>query len=52
LPKAVAVTIQQIDQEPLKRVFLVPGNGKVTVSPSSANKGGSGAGNQSQRGNG
>lgn len=56
LPKAVAVTIQQIDQEPLKRIFLVPGNGKVTVSTDPANSGGSGAGNrtsnQSQRGNG
>ena len=56
LPKAVAVTIQQIDQEPLKRIFLVPGNGKVTVSTDPANNGGSGAGNrtsnQNQRGNG
>jgi general secretion pathway protein J len=29
LPKAVAVTLQQIDEEPIRRVFLVPGNGKM-----------------------
>ncbi|NMM42578.1 type II secretion system minor pseudopilin GspJ [Pseudoalteromonas arctica] len=29
LPKAVAVTLQQIDEEPIRRVFLVPGNGKA-----------------------
>lgn len=27
LPKAVAVTITRIDEEPLRRIFLVPGNG-------------------------
>ncbi|MEL0606308.1 type II secretion system minor pseudopilin GspJ [Pseudoalteromonas undina] len=28
LPKAVAVTLQQIEAEPIRRVFLVPGQGK------------------------
>ena len=28
-PKAVAVTIQKIEQEPIRRVFLVPGEGGV-----------------------
>jgi len=28
LPKAVAVTITRIDEEPLRRIFLVPGNGQ------------------------
>ncbi|MEJ2912021.1 type II secretion system minor pseudopilin GspJ [Pseudoalteromonas sp. C12FD-1] len=28
LPKAVAVTLQQIEAEPIRRVFLVPGLGK------------------------
>ncbi|MDN3380810.1 MULTISPECIES: type II secretion system minor pseudopilin GspJ [unclassified Pseudoalteromonas] len=32
LPKAVAVTIQQIEEEPIKRIFLVPGDGKVATS--------------------
>lgn len=50
LPKAVAVTIQQIDAEPLKRVFLVPGDGKVTVPVSPANGNGNRNG-QGQRGN-
>ncbi len=31
LPKAVAVTIQQIEEEPIKRIFLVPGDGKVAT---------------------
>ena len=29
LPKAVAVTLQQIEAEPIRRVFLVPGQGKT-----------------------
>lgn len=29
LPKAVSVTLQQVDAEPIKRLFLVPGDGKV-----------------------
>ena len=28
LPKAVAVTLQPIEAEPIRRVFLVPGQGK------------------------
>jgi general secretion pathway protein J len=32
LPKAVAVTIQQIDAEPIRRLFLVPGEGRQTAS--------------------
>jgi general secretion pathway protein J len=31
LPKAVAVTLQQIEAEPIRRVFLVPGQGKVVA---------------------
>lgn len=31
LPKAVAVTLQQIDADPIRRVFLVPGRGKLDV---------------------
>ncbi|MBQ4859955.1 type II secretion system minor pseudopilin GspJ [Pseudoalteromonas sp. MMG007] len=34
LPKAVAVTLQQIEAEPIRRVFLVPGQGKVVAPPS------------------
>lgn len=34
LPKAVAVTLQQIEAEPIRRVFLVPGQGKVMASAS------------------
>jgi len=34
LPKAVAVTLQQIKAEPIRRVFLVPGQGKVVAPPS------------------
>ncbi|MEL0657290.1 type II secretion system minor pseudopilin GspJ [Pseudoalteromonas issachenkonii] len=34
LPKAVAVTLQQIEAEPIRRVFLVPGQGKVVATPS------------------
>lgn len=34
LPKAVAVTLQQIKAEPIRRVFLVPGEGKVVAPPS------------------
>jgi len=34
LPKAVAVTLQQVDAEPIRRVFLVPGQGKIVVPPS------------------
>ncbi|ALS31633.1 general secretion pathway protein J [Pseudoalteromonas translucida KMM 520] len=34
LPKAVAVTLQQIEAEPIRRVFLVPGQGKE-ILPSS-----------------
>ncbi|GAA69527.1 type II secretion system minor pseudopilin GspJ [Pseudoalteromonas sp. BSi20429] len=34
LPKAVAVTLQQIEAEPIRRVFLVPGQGKVVVTQS------------------
>ncbi|MEC8207521.1 MAG: type II secretion system protein GspJ, partial [Pseudomonadota bacterium] len=37
LPKAVAVTIKKIEQEPIRRVFLVPGEGKVTTSTQGAN---------------
>ena len=33
LPKAVAVTIQKIEQEPIRRVFLVPGEGVVSTQP-------------------
>lgn len=44
LPKAVAVTIQQIEAEPIRRVFLVPGDGKVTVQAPAGN------GGQNQRG--
>ena len=29
LPKAVAVTLQQIEAKPIRRVFLVPGQGNV-----------------------
>jgi len=36
LPKAVAVTLQQIKAEPIRRVFLVPGQGKVVAPPSTA----------------
>ncbi|MBB1445397.1 type II secretion system minor pseudopilin GspJ [Pseudoalteromonas sp. SG43-3] len=32
LPKAVAVTLQQIEAEPIRRVFLVPGQGKVVAT--------------------
>ena len=32
LPKAVAVTLQQIVAEPIRRVFLVPGQGKVVAT--------------------
>lgn len=35
LPKAVAVTLQQIDAEPIRRVFLVPGLGKGTAESTS-----------------
>lgn len=35
LPKAVAVTLQQIDAEPIRRVFLVPGFGKGTAESTS-----------------
>ena len=31
LPKAVAVTIKQSEEEPIRRVFLVPGNAKEEV---------------------
>ncbi|MBB1432569.1 type II secretion system minor pseudopilin GspJ [Pseudoalteromonas sp. SG43-4] len=34
LPKAVAVTLQQIEAEPIRRVFLVPGQGKVVATQS------------------
>jgi len=34
LPKAVAVTLQQIKIEPIRRIFLVPGQGKVITPPS------------------
>lgn len=53
LPKAVAVTIQQIEAEPIRRVFLVPGDGKVTVQAPAGNgtEGGGGSnGEQNQRG--
>ncbi|MEM7150450.1 MAG: type II secretion system minor pseudopilin GspJ, partial [Pseudomonadota bacterium] len=33
LPKAVAVTIKQMDAEPIRRVFLVPGLGKELPKP-------------------
>ncbi|CAM3988310.1 MULTISPECIES: type II secretion system minor pseudopilin GspJ [Pseudoalteromonas] len=54
LPKAVAVTIQQIEAEPIRRVFLVPGDGKVTVQVPTGNNtvGGNGSNNnggQNQR---
>ena len=60
LPKAVAVIIQQIEAEPIRRVFLVPGDGKVTVQAPAGNgasgdNGGSGNNNdddQNQRGGG
>ncbi|MEI8664467.1 type II secretion system minor pseudopilin GspJ [Pseudoalteromonas sp. B28] len=32
LPKAVAVTLQQIEAEPIRRVFLVTGQGKVVAT--------------------
>ncbi|ASM49093.1 general secretion pathway protein J [Pseudoalteromonas espejiana DSM 9414] len=35
LPKAVAVTLQQIDAEPIRRVFLVPGLGKGSTESTS-----------------
>ncbi|MEL0649705.1 type II secretion system protein GspJ, partial [Pseudoalteromonas agarivorans] len=34
LPKGVAVTLQHIEAEPIRRVFFVPGQGKV-VAPRS-----------------
>ena len=42
LPKAVAVTIQKIEQEPIRRVFLVPGEGKVTAQANNGNNNGTG----------
>ncbi|MBB1387176.1 type II secretion system minor pseudopilin GspJ [Pseudoalteromonas sp. SG45-5] len=39
LPKAVAVTLQQVDAKPIRRVFLVPGQGKVTTPTSTATNG-------------
>ena len=33
LPKAVAVTLKQMDAEPIRRVFLVPGLGKELPKP-------------------
>ncbi|WP_372761649.1 type II secretion system minor pseudopilin GspJ [Pseudoalteromonas sp.] len=36
LPKAVAVTLQQQDAEPIRRVFLVPGLGKEVLHDSTA----------------
>lgn len=36
LPKAVAVTLQQVEAEPIRRVFLVPGQGKIVVPPSTS----------------
>ena len=50
LPKAIAVTIQQIEAEPIRRVFLVPGDGKVTVQTPAGN--GAAGSNGNNTGNG
>ncbi|MFY8329067.1 type II secretion system minor pseudopilin GspJ [Pseudoalteromonas sp. ZZD1] len=47
LPKAVAVTIQQIEEEPIKRIFLVPGDGKVTTPTTQASGNGQNLGDDS-----
>lgn len=47
LPKAVAVTIQQIEEEPIKRIFLVPGDGKVATSTTQASGSGQNLGDDS-----
>lgn len=39
LPLAVAVTIQRKDAEPLRRLFLTPGDGKETQASSASNDG-------------
>ncbi|ESP91832.1 MULTISPECIES: type II secretion system minor pseudopilin GspJ [Pseudoalteromonas] len=39
LPLAVAVTIQRQDSEPLRRIFLTPGDGKVTQAKAARGNG-------------
>ncbi|WP_404342201.1 type II secretion system minor pseudopilin GspJ [Pseudoalteromonas mariniglutinosa] len=45
LPKAVAVTLQQLNAEPIRRIFLVPGAGKVTQSQEADTAGSTGGQN-------
>ncbi|MGO2075249.1 MAG: type II secretion system minor pseudopilin GspJ [Pseudoalteromonas sp.] len=44
LPKAVSVTLQQVDAEPITRLFLVPGDGKVAPPSSNEQDNNNGAG--------